>query len=91
MPPRDGDGFLAECGSEDDGQMRAAMELTFTITPPPLPMPAAAAVRSSYPGPRGFFWVLPGQLGGLPRPGIVGAVEPNKQTLTFRVRFRYGP
>lgn len=44
--------------------------------PPPPPLPAAArAVPSSNLGPRGFRWLLPGQLGGLPRPGIVASVE----------------
>jgi atypical dual specificity phosphatase len=43
--------------------------------PPPAPMPEAALVRASYQGPNGFFWAIPGRLGGLPRPGIVAAVE----------------
>lgn len=34
-----------------------------------------AVSRSRFEGPRGFFWVQPGRLGGLPRPGIVSSVE----------------
>lgn len=41
----------------------------------PAPLPAPAVVRSRFEGPRNFFWVLPGQLGGLPRPGIVETVK----------------
>lgn len=44
--------------------------------PPPPPLPVAArAVASSSRGPRGFHWLLPGHLGGLPRPGIVASVD----------------
>lgn len=39
--------------------------------PPPPPLPPAARVVSEAVGPRGFRWLLPGRLGGLPRPGIV--------------------
>lgn len=39
------------------------------------PQAEVAVTRSRFEGPRGFFWVLPGRLGGLPRPGIVAAVE----------------
>ena len=42
--------------------------------PPPLPL-AARAVPSNNLGPRGFRWLLPGMLGGLPRPGIVASLE----------------
>lgn len=41
--------------------------------PPPLPTIARASVRQE--APRGFFWLRPARLGGLPRPGIVRAVE----------------
>lgn len=45
-------------------------------TPPPPPLPAAAReARGQRVGPRGFFWVLPQALGGLPRPGIVAELE----------------
>lgn len=33
------------------------------------------AAFATYAAPRGFFWVEPGKLGGLPRPGIVGSQE----------------
>ncbi len=42
--------------------------------PPPLPQEARAAVSRSV-GPRGFYWLLPGILGGLPRPGIVNTLD----------------
>ncbi|HSD90542.1 MAG TPA: ATP-binding cassette domain-containing protein [Kofleriaceae bacterium] len=31
--------------------------------------------RSRYIGPRGFFWITPGRLGGMPRPGVIDRVE----------------
>ncbi len=37
--------------------------------PEPTPLPEAPPSR--FAGPRGFFWVRPGRLGGTPRPGIV--------------------
>jgi atypical dual specificity phosphatase len=42
---------------------------------PAVEPPAAREARSRYVGPRGFFWVLPGRLGGMPRPGIIDALE----------------
>lgn len=47
--------------------------------PLPLPLPAdlpkppakAATARSAASGPRGFYWLLPGQLAGCPWPGVV--------------------
>jgi atypical dual specificity phosphatase len=44
-------------------------------------MPAAAAARDAWRGPRGFFWALPGQLAGLPRPGIVASLEHDLERL----------
>ena len=44
--------------------------------------PPAASVPSRFEGPRGFFWALPGKLGGLPRPGIVAALEADLEGLT---------
>jgi atypical dual specificity phosphatase len=38
--------------------------------PPPPSLPLAAVV-GTHAGPRNFFWLVPGRLGGLPRPGIV--------------------
>ena len=40
------------------------------VEPPPPPPAAALKVPSASRGPRGFRWVKPGRLGGLPRPGI---------------------
>ncbi len=43
-------------------------------TPPP-------TVVSRFAGPRGFFWVTPGRLGGVPRPGIVESFEDDVEGL----------
>ena len=45
-------------------------------SPRPARLPACAleALRADV-GPRGFFWVVPRKLGGLPRPGIVAELE----------------
>lgn len=44
--------------------------------PPPPALPdAALSARSRAGGPRGFFWVRPGRLGGVPRPGIIDTVD----------------
>lgn len=43
--------------------------------PPPLPAAARQAALRGAVGPRGFFWVLPHVLGGLPRPGIVAELD----------------
>ena len=42
-------------------------------TPPPTPdtPEPPREPRSRFVGPRGFFWVTPGRLGGMPRPGII--------------------
>jgi atypical dual specificity phosphatase len=44
--------------------------------PTPLPSMAQETLRrpSAFVGPREFRWLIPGQLGGLPRPGIVASV-----------------
>lgn len=42
--------------------------------PPPLPVAAVAAV-SEWSGPRGFRWLIPGRVGGGPRPGIVASTD----------------
>lgn len=31
--------------------------------------------RSRHIGPRGFFWIMPGRLGGMPRPGMIDRLE----------------
>jgi atypical dual specificity phosphatase len=43
--------------------------------------PAPATVRSRHDGPRGFFWIWPGRLGGMPRPGIVESLEHDVEAL----------
>lgn len=45
-------------------------------------VPAASAVRGRSGGPRGFFWLQPNRLGGLPRPGIVDSLEYDLDGLT---------
>lgn len=48
--------------------------------PQPLPKAAREAVSQAV-GPRGFYWTVPGQLGGLPRPGVVASLEHDLQGL----------
>jgi atypical dual specificity phosphatase len=36
---------------------------------------AARDVHSRFVGPRGFFWISPGRLGGMPRPGMIDRLE----------------
>lgn len=55
-----------------DASPNARPEDLDPTTPPPAPV---ARPSSRFDGPRGFFWVRPGVLGGLPRPGIVDALE----------------
>jgi atypical dual specificity phosphatase len=45
----------------------------------PVPMPAPASPRGR--GPRGFVWLLEGQLAGTPKPGIVGNTVADLQAL----------
>lgn len=49
--------------------------------PPPLPAAAQAAVSRTM-GPRDFYWLFPGELGGLPRPGIVRELDGDLEGLT---------
>ncbi|MBX3261292.1 MAG: ATP-binding cassette domain-containing protein [Labilithrix sp.] len=48
--------------------------------PPPL-SPAAKAAAERKVGPRGFFWIVAGRLGGLPRPGIIAELEDDLEGL----------
>lgn len=41
----------------------------------PLPLPESARAPASFVGPRDFRWLVSGRLGGLPRPGIIAALE----------------
>ncbi len=49
--------------------------------PPPLPTSALEATASRFLGPRGFYWLIPGKLGGVPRPGIVQTTEQDLEAL----------
>jgi atypical dual specificity phosphatase len=42
--------------------------------PPPAPLPESALPPAAFVGPRDFRWLHPGQLGGLPRPGIIASL-----------------
>jgi atypical dual specificity phosphatase len=39
------------------------------------PRPSPPAIANQFVGPRGFFWVVPGRFGGMPRPGIVDRLD----------------
>jgi atypical dual specificity phosphatase len=62
--------FVRTGGCKIPSPSADAAALDETVRPPSLP-PASLDARSRFVGPRGFFWVLPGRMGGLPRPGIV--------------------
>jgi atypical dual specificity phosphatase len=49
--------------------------------PTPLPVVVRRAVEG-YLGPRDFYWIEPGRLGGMPRPGIVNPLEQDLEALT---------
>lgn len=53
----------------------AAPETLSEDCPKPPELPAAATAPQAYVGPREFRWLLPGRLGGMPRPGIVATIE----------------
>jgi len=52
-----------------------------TPAPPPLPVAARKAIQQGVRGPNDFFWLLPGILGGVPRPGIVKEAEQDLEGL----------
>lgn len=66
--------FLAT-GSASLPSPDAAPETLAEGAPRPPPLPAAAKVVPANQGPRGFRWLVPGRLGGLPRPGIVAGLD----------------
>ena len=66
--------FLDSGGMSLPGPDAVAEELAEdAAAPPPLPAEALEPV-ASFVGPHDFRWLLPGRLGGLPRPGIVASV-----------------
>lgn len=67
--------FIETGGCSDPGPALERSALAEGVAyPTPLP-PAIRRVVSESAGPRGFYWVEPGQLGGLPRPGVVAELE----------------
>lgn len=68
-------------------------EAEFAVAPTPLQTlslasdangeapPVAASLRSAAWGPRGFLWLLPGQLAGTPKPGVVHDVRYDLEAL----------
>ncbi len=55
-------------------------ELDASVLPSPQ-LPPTAKARSRFDGPRGFFWLWSGRLGGLPRPGIIRPAEQDLEGL----------
>lgn len=53
----------------------AALETLSEDSPKPPELPEAARAPQAYVGPREFRWLVPGKLGGMPRPGIVATLE----------------
>ena len=49
--------------------------------PAPTPLPLARRRPSSASGPREFYWIDRGRLGGLPRPGIVASLQHDLEAL----------
>jgi atypical dual specificity phosphatase len=72
-----GQGFVRTGGCPSPSPVAHTEDLE-SSAPPPASLPVEAMARSRFEGPRGFFWVWPGRLGGLPRPGIV---EPAQEDL----------
>ena len=64
--------FLRTGGCEEASPNARREDLRSSAPPPAA---AATPVRSRFDGPRGFFWLVPGRLGGLPRPGVVASLE----------------
>lgn len=46
-----------------------------SAVPPPPPLPLAARAKNHRQGPTDFYWLQPGAIGGLPRPGIVANLD----------------
>jgi len=64
-----------ESGSVSLPSPDAAPETLADDAPPVPPLPPAARYVPANLGPRGFRWLIPGRLGGLPRPGIVVGLD----------------
>jgi atypical dual specificity phosphatase len=63
--------FVLHGGCKVASPMAKPEELADDVAKPPS-LPPAAREMSRHAGPRGFRWLKPNQLGGTPRPGIVG-------------------
>jgi atypical dual specificity phosphatase len=72
--------FVRTGGCAEPSPDARADGLRPSVPPPPALVPSASA-HSRAEGPRGFFWARVGQLGGVPRPGIVNDVERDLQLL----------
>lgn len=72
--------FVRTGGSPLPGPNARPEDLAEGVPAPKLPVAAREAVSQAV-GPRGFYWTVPGRLGGLPRPGIVASVEHDLQGL----------
>ncbi|MCB1020501.1 MAG: ATP-binding cassette domain-containing protein [Bryobacterales bacterium] len=78
-----GDAFLRTGGCPLPSPMAKPEDLEEnSVQPPPLPSAAKKAIAEARSrGPRDFFWLLAGQLGGLPRPGIMQDLETDLDSL----------
>lgn len=70
---------FVETGGCDVPSPDATEEELDELTPRPAPLPSAAqrVIARKRSSPHGFFWVIPEELGGMPRPGIVADLEPD--------------
>jgi atypical dual specificity phosphatase len=73
--------FVRTGGCQAPSPSAVPAELDDEVTPLLRPLPRVPTVRSRFEGPQGFFWIWPGKLGGLPRPGIVRTVEEDLEGL----------
>ncbi len=65
----------------DPSPAARAEDLDLDILPRLKPLPSDAQVPSEMLGPRGFVWLLPGQLAGTPKPGVVADIDQDMAAL----------
>lgn len=68
-----GKGFVRTGGCPVPSPNASPETLSEDVAPPPPPVVPAPERRAARP--RGFFWVVPGQLGGMPRPGLIERLD----------------